>query len=337
MLLLLDFEVVMTGKRREWESFSRLGTCFLPVAVYDEIELLMRDASESTQELVASDFLRFWPRSGWQLTNATGSHSSLQPATGVAGNRQARLMVAVAQCTYGLSQQQPKQLVVFVSTSLSLIKRLQSLGVTNLCAIPSVALLQWAKSGVEPQVVSDQLRILQQSLSEKSPFLQPGMSGFSSETQNSNFSGFTTGKPKSSASHLPTSGKPKSSASHLPTSGKPKSSASQSKNSKFTTKAQRRQEEVPEIYREPYKDISEQAYVQTLPRFVPMRAKGPNFFASLISSLIALGALIIAVGFGWRIIQPSSFDVFWRQQVMPVWQQKIVPSLPQPLKQFIGK
>jgi len=50
-----------------------------------------------------------------------------------------------------------------------------------------------------------------------------------------------------------------------------------------------------------------------------------------------LGALIIAVGFGWRIIQPSSFDVFWRQQVMPVWQQKIVPSLPQPLKQFIGK
>ncbi|MCT7949530.1 hypothetical protein NG798_07010 [Ancylothrix sp. C2] len=350
MLLLLDFDVVMTGKRREWESFSHLGTCFLPVAVYDEIELLMRDAAESTQELVAGDFLRFWPRSGWQLTSATASHTSLQPASGVEGNRQARLMVAVAQCAYGLSQQQPKQLVVFVSTSLSLIKRLQSLGVVNLCAIPTVALLQWAKSGVEPEVVSEQLRVLEQSLPVASPFLDSPMSGFNDDAQGSKFNHSTIAKPKSSSSRLPTTKAPKSSSSRLPTTKAPKSSSSRlpttkapkssssrSGDSKFTTKGQRRQEEIPEIYREPYKDISEPAYVQRLPRVVAHRAKGPNFFASLMSSAIALIALLIAVGFAWRMIQPSSFDVFWRRQVMPVWQQKIVPALPQPLRQFVGK
>ncbi len=336
MLLLLDFEVVMTGKRREWESFSRLGTCYLPVVVYDEIQLLIRDSAESTQELVGVDFLRFWPGSGWQLTSATDSHSSLQPATGVESNRQARRMVAVAQCAYGLALQQPRELVVFVSTNLSLIKRLQSLAVKNLCAIPSVALLQGAKSGVKPEVVSEQLRIWRQSLPGESLFLESPMSGFNGEIPDSTITGSTTKTSKSSSTSLPTTKTSKSSSTRLPTTKTPKSSSSRSGNSKLTAKGQRRKEEIPEIYREPYKDISEPAYVQRLPRVVPVRAKGPNFFASLMSSAIALVALLIAVGFAWRMIQPSSFNVFWSQQMMPVWQQKIVPALPQPLRQFLG-
>ncbi|MBD1937238.1 PIN domain-containing protein [Microcoleus sp. FACHB-68] len=333
VVVVLDIFALMAGRMRDWETYSRVGTCYVPQVVYEQIELLCDSAPEPAQEQVAREFMRFWPKSGWQLTNAHSNHSSLQPAASAEVSGQARLVVAVAQCAYGVAQEQPGKLVVFVSTSLSLLKRMQSLNAPNLCCITSTALLQWARTSQRPSAVTQQMQVLNQASAASSS------SGFSSSGNTQS----TFGKNQSSSSSgntQSTFGKNQSSSSQTSStrSSAPVSSGSSGSSSRLrvpkpasTTKSRTTDATATK------KDKSEPVFIRQRPRSVAhVRSFKPNLFVSLISGMIALIALIAAAGIIWQLAQPASFNVFWQKQVMPVWQQKVVPAIPSQMRQQLG-
>lgn len=157
VLIVLDLSTLMGSTTREWQDYSRVGSCYLPQVVYEEIEFLSGRAPEPDLEKTAREFLRFFPNSGWQLTNAIASHPALTPPAGQALSKQARLSLAVAQCAYGLSGEHPGELVVLVSTVQQLLQRLGALQSPNLCGIVPAALLQWARTGQKPPAVTQQM------------------------------------------------------------------------------------------------------------------------------------------------------------------------------------
>lgn len=158
VLVVLDLSALMSSSAREWQEYSRVGSCYFPQVVYEEIEFLSGRAPEPNQEKTAREFLRFFPNSGWQLTNSTASHAALTPGSGQALSKQARLLVAVGQCIYGLSQEHPGELVVLVSNAQPLLQRLPALQTPNLCGITGAALLQWARTGQRPPAVTQQMQ-----------------------------------------------------------------------------------------------------------------------------------------------------------------------------------
>lgn len=157
VLIVLDLSTLMGSSTREWQDYSRVGSCYLPQVVYEEIEFLSSRAPEPDLETTAREFLRFFPNSGWQLTNANASHPALTPPPGQALSKQARLSLAVAQCAYGLSGERAGELVVLVSTLQQLLQRLFALQSPNLCGIAPAALLQWARTGQKPPAVTQQM------------------------------------------------------------------------------------------------------------------------------------------------------------------------------------
>ncbi len=157
VLIVLDLSTLMGSSTREWQDYSRVGSCYLPQVVYEEIEFLSSRAPEPDLEKTAREFLRFFPNSGWELTNANASHPALTPPAGQALSKQARLSLAVAQCAYGLSGEHPGELVVLVSTVQQLLQRLGALQSPNLCGIAPAALLQWARTGQKPPAVTQQM------------------------------------------------------------------------------------------------------------------------------------------------------------------------------------
>jgi hypothetical protein len=148
----------MAGKTRAWQEFSRLGQCYVPQAVWQEVQYLCDRASEVDLEQTAREFTRFYPTSGWQETRVSASHPALQPPKGANLSGRARLSQAIAECAYGLSQQQPEALVVLVANDQPLLQRVQALANLNLCGIPVAALAQWCRTHQRPGVVNQQLQ-----------------------------------------------------------------------------------------------------------------------------------------------------------------------------------
>jgi hypothetical protein len=158
--LLFDLTALLTGKTREWQEFSRVGRCFIPQAVYEEIQALGRVGVDRNQEQTAREFVRFFGESDWQLTGVGATHSSLQPSAGQIYSRRARLALLVAECAYGLSRSSPGRLVTLIANDQSLLQRVQGLGVANLCGIPAPALLIWTRSGRRPPIVAQHLQAM---------------------------------------------------------------------------------------------------------------------------------------------------------------------------------
>ncbi len=159
-LLVLDISALMAGSRREWQEFSRVGSCFVPEAVLEEMRFLCDRAVESSHEQTAREFFRFFPESGWRTTGLVESHPMLQPPEGHALSKKARLALTVAQSAYGLARNRSDALVILVANDLGLMQRLRSLDVHNLCAIPLMALVQWSRTERKPPVVAHQLQTM---------------------------------------------------------------------------------------------------------------------------------------------------------------------------------
>lgn len=156
VLVLLDLSALLGSSLREWQEYSRIGNCYLPQMVYEEIEFLTGRAPEPQVEKVARDFMRFFPDSGWQLTNAHATHPAIAPPGGASLSKQARLVISVAQCAYGFALEQTDNLVVFVSNTQPILQRIPSLGTPNLCGVTRAAFLQWVRTGEQPPAVSAQ-------------------------------------------------------------------------------------------------------------------------------------------------------------------------------------
>lgn len=207
--ILLDLSTIMGSSIREWQEYSRIGNCYLPQIIYEEIEFLTGRAPEPNVEKTAREFTRFFPESGWQLTNAHAIHRTLNPAAGQNLSKQARLVVSVAQCMYGFAQENPDNLVVFVSNSQPILQRIPALNTPNLCGITAAALLQWVRTKQRPPAVTQKLQTFsnhetlvtdsQPNIEEENPLPAntPVMTGPASATQ-------TPTRPRSSSNNLVT-------------------------------------------------------------------------------------------------------------------------------------
>ena len=160
ILLLLDLSALLVGKPREWQEFARLGRCYVPQSIYQEIQAQSQVGIDSNFEQTAKEFCRFFAESNWQLTGAGALHPSLQPSEGQNLSKRARLGQTVSECAYGFARQSPGRLVVLVSNDQPLLKRIQSLGVSNLCGVPGSALLVWSRSGRRPAIVAQHLQAM---------------------------------------------------------------------------------------------------------------------------------------------------------------------------------
>lgn len=315
IVVVFDLGALMTGRTREWEMYSRLGTCYLPQVVYEEIEELAGRAAEGTQLEVAREFARFWPYSGWLLSDAAVGHRLLQPAAGAQVSKQARLVVAVAQCAYALSQERSRELVVFVSDSLRLSQRMQSLEVGNLCCINSTVLMQWARSGQRPLLVTKQVQVMIKARPKTQALASPPATKPSSSVRMPVTSPVT--QPRSSMGM---------SASPPASFNKQEALASRVR---FTRQAIKASKLRSAQDKEGGRDKSGSVYLPSVQRRrSTVSHKKPGFFAwlmNLLYTLVAVAGFAMAGGFAWKLVQPASFDKFWTQQVVPVWQQQVVP------------
>lgn len=159
-LILLDLSALMASGVRHWQEFSRLGECFLPKAVLEEIQMLCEHAIEPAQARTAKEFVRFFPESGWKATTSIAQHPALKPAEGHTLSKKSRLSLVTAQAAYGLARNRPEGLVVVAANDQGLIQRLRMLNTPNLCGLPLTVLVQWSRSARKPPVVANQLHAM---------------------------------------------------------------------------------------------------------------------------------------------------------------------------------
>ncbi|MGB3493239.1 MAG: PIN domain-containing protein [Elainellaceae cyanobacterium] len=158
IILVLDVSTLSSTSTREWLGFSRAGACYVPQVVYEEMRFLYDRYPDPDLERVARDFSRFYPTSGWQITDVMGHHMILKSATGYALTKRLRVSLAVARCSYGLSEKNPKSLVVTVASDRAILQRVYDIQVPNLTGIQGAALLQWSRSGQRPVAITQKLQ-----------------------------------------------------------------------------------------------------------------------------------------------------------------------------------
>jgi PIN domain len=163
-LFVFDLTALLAGKERDWQDLSRLGDCFVPVAVLEELQSLSDRAPDPETEAKAREFGRFYPTSGWKKTEAIAEHSSLNPAAGHTLSKRARLSLEVLECAYGLARRHPQALVTLVANDQPMVQRLTPLKTNNLCGIPFTVLLQWHRTQRRPDIVSKHLQLMRLQL-----------------------------------------------------------------------------------------------------------------------------------------------------------------------------
>ncbi len=152
-LLIFDQGPITSGNLAYWQAVTKLGTCYVPHIVLEEIQRIAQDAPlgrETSAEAAAKEFLRFWEGGGWQTTRATKSHSELVPSAGHNLSRKARLAYAVAQCAYGMADLNPDAVVILVTEDQALIRRINGIGLEKLGATTGIAVREWTKNNQVP-------------------------------------------------------------------------------------------------------------------------------------------------------------------------------------------
>jgi hypothetical protein len=318
-LLIFDVDVLMGSNIQTWQQYAKAGSCYVPEVVFEEMEFVA-DEGDGEHEKLAREFLRFFPSSGWQMTDALETHPQLEPAVTANQSKQTRMVVAIAQCVYGFTHENPDSLVVFVCNNQPLLKRMQGLEVENLCGITAAMLSQWAKRGEQPMPVTQQLQNFLRSQASKTPKkpsqatrLQTGKTAFgktdmsSGRLSSSGSSSLSGGKPTSK-----TTGIKKNHSSGSSSGSRSKTSASTSRSK--TSASKRHEDEIQ------YEGMDYRPRISSPP-------KSPGILSHIMNTLGALFFLLLAIGIAWRGVQPESFDLFWRQKVLPV--------LPQQVRQFV--
>lgn len=303
LLVTFDTDVLMAGRTQVWQEYAKVGTCYIPEVVYDEIDRLTDEAVEPAIEQVAREFMRFFADSGWIATDAQETHRALEPSI-KNQSKQAMLVVATAQCVYGLAQEHPEALVIFVSNSQNLLKRLASVGSTNLCGITGAMLLNWARKGERPPAATQQLQSLMRTLAERK----------STQRSNSRIQDAPVGKTGAAASQL--RGTPDSSDLH--------SSSSFTKTNKTDLTHKRRassRPKPPPPIREDLRDYEPAVYRRT--HITPPKKRNSGFVSIVFNFLGALFFFTVAVGILWRVFDVRGF------------RKTFVPALPQPVQQFV--
>jgi len=163
ILILFDTTALVAGKTAEWQEFVKLGECYVPEGVLEQLEFMCDRASEPDVESTAREFMRFYPTSGWKKTSLQAEHPHLKPAAGHTLSKRARLSLDVLTNAYGLALRYPERLIVLVANDQLMLQQVMGLKTKNLCGIPVAALLQWVRSQRRPQVVNHHLQLTRTS------------------------------------------------------------------------------------------------------------------------------------------------------------------------------
>ena len=158
VILVLDISALSAATPSEWREFGRVGGCYVPQVVYEEMTLKFDRSPDPDLERIAKSFNRFYATSGWQITDISGHHSVLKVGSGQALTQRSRVSLAVGRCALGLAEATPNSLVVLVTKDRSLLQRLYEISNVNLCGITVDNLLQWSRTGQRPIPVSQRLQ-----------------------------------------------------------------------------------------------------------------------------------------------------------------------------------
>ncbi|MBD3882399.1 hypothetical protein IFO70_11560 [Phormidium tenue FACHB-886] len=158
VILVFDISALSVASPSEWREFSRVGSCYVPQVVYEEMKLMFDRSPDPDLERIVKAFNRFYASSGWQITEISAHHPSLKVGSGQALTRRSRVSLAVGRCAYGLSQNFSNSLVILVSKDRSLLQRLYEIPAVNLCGITGESLLQWSRTGQRPVAVSQKFQ-----------------------------------------------------------------------------------------------------------------------------------------------------------------------------------
>lgn len=165
VILVFDINALSTATPREWLEFSRVGDCIVPQIVYDEMKFLFDRSPDPDLERIAKAFSRFYPTSGWQISEVSSHHVVLKTATGGQSlTKRSRVSLAVGRCAYGIATHAPANLVVLVSNDRTMLQRIFDIQVANLCGITVQSLLQWCRTGQRPVAVSQKIQELKVGL-----------------------------------------------------------------------------------------------------------------------------------------------------------------------------
>lgn len=169
IMLVFDISALSAATPSEWREFSRVGSCYVPQVVYEEMKLKFDRSPDPDLERIAKAFNRFYASSGWRITDVNGHHPSLKVSSGQALTRRSRVSLAVGRCAYGLAENAPGSLVVLVTKDRSLLQRLYEIPIVNLCGITVENLLQWSRTGQRPIPVSQKLQQFRAATGPKPP------------------------------------------------------------------------------------------------------------------------------------------------------------------------
>jgi hypothetical protein len=303
VLVTFDADVLMAGRTQVWQEYAKVGSCYLPEVVYDEIDYLTGKAVEKSQEQVAREFMRFFADSGWIITDAQETHRSLEPSI-KNQSKPAMLVVATAQCVYGLAQEHPDALVIFVSNSQPLLKRIASVESANLCGITGAMLLNWARKAERPAAATQQLQNLMRTLADRKS-TQRSRSRIGEDTP------YKTGSSASKFTNTRNNFEVKSTTSSTKSNKTafPDHNISNYRPKKASRSREEPRETVSAVYR--------------VKHITAPKKQGDNFISNAFNFLGALFFLTVAIGILWRVFDVKGF------------RKTFVPALPSPVKEFV--
>jgi hypothetical protein len=154
---LFDRGAILATNAHFWKAVSRFGFCQLPQLVVDEIKRTAEDASvnpaqNSSAENAAVEFMRFLPKSNWQVTDLIKTHPELTTAENQL-SRNARMSLLVGQYAYGVADHERERLTILVTDDQSLIRKINELNIDQLCATTAIAVKQWIFAGETPSII----------------------------------------------------------------------------------------------------------------------------------------------------------------------------------------
>jgi hypothetical protein len=158
IILVFDVSALSAASCSEWREFARVGHCYIPQVVYEEIKMMFDRSPDPDLERIAKDFHRFYATSNWHVTQADTHHAAFKMGAGQSLTRRARVSLAVGRSAYALSQSFQSSMVVLVTKDRSLLQRLYEIPEVNLCGITGEALLQWSRSGSRPIAVIQKIQ-----------------------------------------------------------------------------------------------------------------------------------------------------------------------------------
>ncbi|MGG6269161.1 PIN domain-containing protein [Leptolyngbya sp. AN03gr2] len=163
IFLLIDLNTFFACKPYEWLEFGKVGRCYVPHIVYEELDTWATSRSQSHESKIAREFRRFMLESDWQLTRCA-LHTPKGPLISTESRpmtRRARLALDVKNSAEDLARSSIGRLVVVVSNDRALIQQVQALNLDNLAGIPVSTLLTWSRSKRQPPIVLQRSRSMQ--------------------------------------------------------------------------------------------------------------------------------------------------------------------------------